>query len=375
MKICTIICEFNPFHNGHKYLLERARFLSGCDFLVCVMSGSFTQRGEIAVLDKFTRARHAILGGADAVLELPTAFSVAPAEIFGAGAVKICSSLAEADTLAFGSERGDQDSILNAARILSDESEEFKIALERGLSAGESYIRAYNAAFESVGGERGLLSSPNDILGVEYAKAILRSGAKLHILPIKRVGAEHGDGKLGGKISSATAIRNNLGDDDVANSVPDFVFSDLKKSTAAENFKLVERMDLLRATADGLEKIFGCTEGLSNALITAAKEGDFDKIVQKCTSKRYSAARINRILCANSLGSYESDCRDMLAAPLYLRPLAVNEKVKDEIFSALSKSDFPLITRGRDREKLSPAARRSIENDDAAYSIWQALNK
>ena len=113
MEICGIICEFNPFHNGHKYLLERAREITLCDYLICVMSGNFTQRGEICVLDKYTRAKHAILGGADCVLELPAAFSVAPAEIFARGAVKLLAAVPHLNSIAFGSENADKDGILS----------------------------------------------------------------------------------------------------------------------------------------------------------------------------------------------------------------------------------------------------------------------
>ena len=119
MKICAIICEYNPFHNGHKYLIDRARELSGCDFILCLMSGSFTQRGEAAILPKFTRAEHAIEGGADCVLQLPALFSVAPAEIFARGAISILKAIPAVSCLAFGSENAAVNDIVRAADILS----------------------------------------------------------------------------------------------------------------------------------------------------------------------------------------------------------------------------------------------------------------
>ncbi|MDE6790385.1 MAG: nucleotidyltransferase family protein, partial [Clostridia bacterium] len=140
MEICAIICEFNPFHNGHAYLLRRARELSGCDAVLCVMSGSFTQRGEICRTDKFLRAKHAVLCGADAVVELPAPFAVAPAEIFARGAVGVISSIPQVKCVAFGCESGEAEDFLYAAKIANSESALFKATLEKHLDSGESYI-------------------------------------------------------------------------------------------------------------------------------------------------------------------------------------------------------------------------------------------
>ncbi len=208
MKILTIICEFNPLHNGHKYLIGRAA-ASGYDAVVCVMSGCFTQRGEMCRNDKYARARHAVLCGADAVIELPAPFAVAPAEIFAQGAVKTVCSIPGAEAVTFGHETGCAENFFEAARLLNDESEKFRAALESGLDGGESYIRSYCAAFEKCGGDGDFISHPNNILGVEYAKAILKSGKDIKILPVKRIGAGYGEEKLCGNYSSARAIRAN----------------------------------------------------------------------------------------------------------------------------------------------------------------------
>ncbi|MDE5666783.1 MAG: nucleotidyltransferase family protein, partial [Clostridia bacterium] len=267
MKICAIICEFNPFHNGHKYILDKARELSGCDALICIMSGSFTQRGDICIADKYTRARHAVDGGADCVLELPTAFSVAPAEIFAKGAVKILSSVPEIDTLAFGCESGFEADFLSAAKILSDESGKFKEALNKSLDAGESYAKSYAAAFEVAGGAEGFLSTPNNILGVEYAKAVLGSKKNIRLLPVRRVGAGFNDGEIKQNFSSATAIRKNLSSPLVKGNVPDFVAGDLTDfSVENGRFEDYLRLILSRTSAEALKPIYGCGDGLENAL-------------------------------------------------------------------------------------------------------------
>ena len=171
MKFLAIICEFNPFHNGHAYLIKRAKELYACDGVICIMSGNFTQRGDICVLDKYTRARHAILGGADCVIQLPSPFAVAPAEIFASGAIKILSSIPEITAVAFGCENDDKEKFIRAAELLIDESESFKNALNENLARGESYIKSYAAAFCGCGGNEELVTNPNNILALEYVKA------------------------------------------------------------------------------------------------------------------------------------------------------------------------------------------------------------
>lgn len=374
MKICAIICEFNPFHNGHKYLLEEARRLSGCDRVLCIMSGGFTQRGDIAILSATTRARHAILGGADCVIGLPVAFSVAPAEIFAKGAIKIISSIPEVCSLAFGCEDNDKQKYLNSAQILLNESEEFKKCLNKNLDEGISYIKSYCEAFKSVGGNTELLEKPNNILGIEYTKAILSADCNIEILPVKRRGANFNDNELKSNFSSASAIRENITSALVKENVPDFAYEDLKRATDVEKFKWQARYDLVRADPEHLKNIFGCNEGLENRLIDVAQNCNYDEILKTCTSKRYSQSRIKRIMCSNLLGIYENDSKCFLNSELYIKPLAVNKHCADEIFSSLSKSKFPLITRGRDLEKLSALGKKCFELDTKAFTLYNLLS-
>ena len=374
MKICVIICEFNPFHNGHAHLLRQARAISGCDKVVCVMSGAFTQRGEPAILDKYTRARHAVLGGADLVLELPAHFAVAPAEIFARGAVKIAAAIPGACALAFGCESGSRRQFLAAAELLSDESETFKKVLNEKLDGGESYIKSYCAAFEACGGDGKLLASPNSVLGVEYAKAIKRAGADLEIYPVERVGAEYSDGELKENFSSASAIRGNLSSPLVENNVPAFVYEDLKGAKfCSGKFKALSLYALLAAATDDIKRVYGCGEGLENRLKDCARLS-FEEIIGKCTSKRYSSARIRRILCANMLRLYADDAQKMLESDLYFKPLAVNSGCADEIFSALAGGAFPLLVRERDACGLSEAQRVCLDGNIFADGVAAAVS-
>lgn len=375
MKICAIICEFNPFHNGHKYILDKARELSGCDALICIMSGSFTQRGDICVIDKFLRAKHAVVCGADCILELPTAFSVAPAEIFAKGAVKILSSVPEIDTLAFGCESGSEADFLSAAKILSDESGNFKEALKKSLDIGESYAKSYASAFEVAGGAAGFLSTPNNILGVEYAKAVLSLKKNIRLLPVRRVGAGFNDGEIKQNFSSATAIRKNLSSPLVKDNIPDFVAGDLT-DFSAENarFENYLRLILSRTTAEALKPIYGCGDGLENVL-KALQTLPYGEIVSGATSKRYPSARIKRILLANFLGLYREDCEKYLSSELYLSPLAVKKKSAYGVLGALAKSCYPVLTCGADERKMCVAAADCKKKDDFAYLQWLQITE
>lgn len=365
MKICGIICEFNPFHNGHAYLIGEARRLSGCDTVVCVMSGNYTQRGESACLDKYTRARHAVLGGADLVLELPPHFAVAPAEIFAKGGIKILASLPRFSALAFGCESGDKADFSRTAEILSDESEKFKAELSRGLERGESYVKSYASAFEKCGGDGEFISRPNNLLGAEYAKAVLSFGCGCELLPVNRVGAEYADGELKENYSSARAIRENVLSPLALKNVPEFVRADLKNADDGRYFRELAAF----AALDGVKDVFGCGEGLENK-ITALSRGGYEKIICGCTSKRYSSARIKRILCANLLKLYSSEALNALSDGLFLKPLAVKKERADEIFACLALSSLPVAARQRDIMNLSAGVKRAVERYVRADEIY-----
>lgn len=372
MKICAIICEFNPFHNGHKYLIEQAKFLSGCDKIICIMSGAFTQRGDICVMDKFARASHAILCGADAVLELPVTFAVAPAEIFARGAIKILSSIPEVFTLAFGCENAEAD-FLGTAKLLNSESRRFKEVLNQQLSEGESYIRSYAAAFEACGGEKDLLSRPNNILGIEYAKAVLNLNSSIGLLPIRRVGAQYDDGELKNEFSSAGAIRSNPNSTLVKDNLPDCVFADFEDfSDKISLYNELLRFGLLQSDSSTLQNIYGSTEGLENRLLSLALL-PFDELIAQASGRRYSASRIKRILTANLLKLYRYDCEEYLKTKLYIKPLAIKKDGADEILSALAKSEYPLINKQRNLNELGETAKKCFESDERAYKLWKFI--
>lgn len=374
MKICAIICELNPLHNGHKYLFDRARAISGCDKLLLIMSGSFSQRGEMCILDKYTRAEHAILSGADAVIELPSPFAVSPAEIFSKGAVKILSSIPEIYTLAFGCENNDKDKLLKYSKILINESDKFKNHLRSALDSGKSYISALNSAFTKACGDSEFLTKPNNILALEYTKSIFVSESKIDILPIKRIGSGYNQVEISESYSSASGIRNNLNSPLIKKNVPSYVFEDLKKVNYDPiRIDLLTRYALLNASKETLADQFGCSEGLENKLKSSIYY-NLDGIIESCTSKRYSASRIARILTANVLNLSKASTERYLNSELYIHPLAIKKESKTEILTALSKSNYPLVLRQRDLSSLCITALECFNKTRESFKIWNILN-
>ncbi len=370
MKILAMFSEFIPFHSGHEYLIEQAKRMSGCDAVLCIMSGNFTQRGEMCINGKYIRAKHAILGGADCVIQLPAPFAVAPAEIFASGAVKILSAIPDIKYLAFGCENADLDYYKNA-EISLNESANFKTLLQNGLNEGDSYVKSYSRAFSSCGGDVRIVRQPNNVLGLEYVKSILKLNSKIKILPIQRIGGNFSDGTVYENYSSAFAIRNGLNNEKVKKCVPEFVLNDLPKQFETNEYENYLRYVLFNSEKSELKRIYGCGEGLENKL-KSLENMPFVDIIRHTTSKRYSSSRIRRILCANALELYRDDCEKYLSANLYIKPLAVKRLAADKILSALSKSKYPVVT-GIDTENLNTTAKECFEQDRKEFEMYNFL--
>ncbi len=378
MKLCAIVSEYNPFHNGHEYLIKKAKEISKADAVLCITSGNFTQRGEMAITDKFTRAKHACLSGADAVIELPTVFASANAEIFSKGAIKILSSIPNVKYLAFGCEDEEKESLIATAKLLNDESENFKAALKRNLDGGLSYAKAKNEAIKEITGSD-IYSKPNNILALEYVKAILKNNADIEILPIKRIGNEHNDSEVRNNFTSASSIRENYDSKDenilkaVRSAMPSYVFEDIK-DVERNAFKRLAVYSLTVNSADYLKGIADCTEGLENKFKALIKENcSYDRIVEEITCKRYTSSRIKRIMLSSLLKIQASFIRECLKGDLYLKVLALNKDKGKNILSALSESPYPLITRKTDESALLGVAKECFEKDILACEVFSLL--
>jgi len=374
MKICACVAEYNPFHLGHLKHIDYMKTVLGADKIIVIMSGNFTQRGEPAVCDKFTRARWAVLSGADMVIELPTVFATANAEIFAKGAINVLGALGCVDGLCFGVESGDKEAYLSLAEAMNDESKEFKKALKEKLDGGISLAKAKFEALKSLGREdldQNLISSPNNILGLEYTKAILKNKCGIDIYPMIRDG-DHNDKTLKKGITSATSIREVLKSGEkkkIKKSVPPFVYTDIKEYPYAFN-KLI-MASVLKNSADYMAKIVDCTEGLENRIKAFSKDNnDVETLVEKVSTKRYTQARVRRILTANFLGIDKYMIEDCLESKLYAKILAVDENAKDLISIVNSYSSVPVLTRKSDVSSLKKTALKCFELDVLANDLY-----
>ena len=378
MKIAVTICEYNPFHNGHAYSLEQIKKTSGADAVVCVMSGNFTERGDIAIMHKYVRAKHAVLAGADLVVELPTVFATAPAEIFASGAVKIAESLSGERTLFFGIENGTKDGLIATASYLLRESSEFKALLKEELKTGASFARARYNALEKLnppGIDLGFTTSPNNILALEYAKAVIERGYKTELSPILRMGAGYKAEKPDGKFFSASGIRELLTTGKkrkAAKFMPKFVYNDLPDELVSVDDLVLYA--LLSTPKKDIAHIIDCTEGLENRIKAHVKDCFTRKeLIDKLSTKRYTVPRLSRIMLATLLGIDEKLVSRCLKSDLYLKVLAI-DKNKTDLLSALG-GKIPFVMRKRDADELSGVAAECFEKDVFANEIYNLAAK
>ena len=316
-----IICEYNPLHNGHRKQFRMIRQLLGEEtVIVCCMSGNFVQRGAPAIFDKSLRAKAAILSGADLVLELPTTYALSSAEGFAAGGVKILSNIC--DYLCFGCETGNARSLMATARALL--SEVFPPLLRAELDKGKSFPAARQAALEAMDLDADILSRPNDILAVEYCKAILSQDSPMQPLPIYREGSYHAEApEL--ENPSATAVRKLIaGSEDWDAYVPS---SDCYASASLHTLEAGERaiLAMLRTMTDAeFEALPYGSEGLWRKFMHACRScATLEEIIAATKSKRYTRTRIDRMVMCAALGI----TKEILEAPVpYARVLAFNDR-------------------------------------------------
>ncbi len=369
MKICAIICEYNPFHNGHLYQMEEAKRRSGADAVLCIMSGNFVQRGEAAIADKHTRAKHALLAGADAVIELPVVFATANAELFAKGAIHLLSQIPAITTLCFGAENADKQALLSAAKLLNDEPKMVSDRIKEGLANGLSYAKARAIAWEGLI-PSALLNSPNNILGLEYTRAILQRKANVDILPISRIGSGYRDDNLRENYASATAIRGALSSgEEYAHTLPHFVAADLP-ARLENTLDCLEKYAIFNKSSKEIARVCDCTEGLENAFKKAAETPA--SLSETLTSPRYTSSRIRRIALQCLLNVDEELIRKSLATPLYLRILGA-KKERKEVLSALSQATVPVLLRAHDETKLTGVAKDCYERDIFAEKVYGLL--
>lgn len=310
MKVLGIIAEYNPFHKGHEYHMRQAKALVNPDLTVVVMSGNFVQRGEPAITDKFTRAKMAIDAGADWVIELPFAYATDSAEGFAYGSVKLLDELGIVTDLVFGSELGELQPLEKAADVLVNEPQAYKEALTHHLSTGLSFPSARSKALDDYGISA---FSSNDILGVEYVKAIKRLSSTIRPHVIKRSGSNYNDVDLSEGFSSATSIRqsfythgiNSIRKDLPMTSMAHFETANVFDHASYESALLFYLRTL---SIEELASIYGMTEGLEHRLEKGLRESTtLESLIEFLKSKRYTRTKIQRLLVHTLLGLSKED--------------------------------------------------------------------
>ncbi len=374
MSVAGIIAEFNPLHNGHAYLLSEAKKMAS-DGIVVVQSGNFTQRGEPAILEKHRRAEAALLCGADLVLELPLAFSVAGAQTFARGDVSVLGALGMVDMLLFGSECGEISKLQTAAQTLFDPAVESVI--HRQMQAGESFAAAREQAVRTLYGTEiaALLQTPNNILGIEYIRALRELHAEIIPQTVLRAGVPHDAAETADAFASGSALRKKIEiQEDVTAFLPppsaEILHAEIMKGLAPA---LYTKLDiavlafLRRAEAKDFEAVPDVSEGIENRILTAARTAcTLLEAFDNAKTKRYSHARIRRIVLSAFLGIRRSDTEKIP----YLRVLGFSERGKVLLRRARETAQLPIVMRASDAAYLSAYAQRQFRLECLATDIY-----
>lgn len=386
MKIVGLITEYNPFHAGHLYHMQQARELTGADYCVVLMSGSFVQRGEPAIFDKYLRTKTALLAGADLVLEIPAAFSTASAHEFAAYGVALLSAIG-VDAVVFGSECGQIEILKQAAYALNHESAEFQERLRKGLKAGLTYPQARAKALEMEDTWASVLSSPNNILGIEYLRAAEDLHSPMEFYTISRKGSGyHEDTLADANFPSASAIRGiirkSLSKD---KDLLDILASHLPAVThpaytGAVPVFVDDFSELLNAAVLQLQATFSIADLSPELAARLAKPPyfplSFEERIQALKTRQLTYTRVSRALLHLVLGMREEDIsrwKDEGYA-LYARILGFRRQSSPLLSCLHKKSSIPLITKMADAaQNLSPSALALLEQEVYASHLYQTV--
>lgn len=357
--VLGIIAEYNPFHNGHLYHILKSKEITKDDSVIAVMGGNFTQRGESSIVDKWTKAEMAIAGGVDLVIELPTLYSVSSAENFADGAIKILNSLKIVDHLSFGSECKEINPLNIIANVLYEEPKEFKALLAEELGKGLSFPKARENAVISYLKDNsflGILSEPNNILAIEYLKALKKHRSKISPVLVPRKNSGHLNLDYTGSISSASSIRNMLKTGHTRNlkdaltpSSYTILKDEINQGHLIYDFSEFEKIILYNLRIKDIEsikKLADVSEGLENSIKKAALScNTIDEFVNIVTSKRYTQTRIKRILLYSLLDITQKEIEFSKKITPYVRVLGLNEKGKQLLGKIRTKNpDLKVIT-------------------------------
>lgn len=372
--IVGIIGEYNPFHNGHKYHLEESKRILHADYSVAIISGNFVQRGNVSVIDKWSKAEMALNNGVDLVLELPTIYSVSSAENFAYGAIKTLNALNIVDYVSFGSEIGNLETLNLFAEIFTKQPSEYISLLNHELSKGLSFPKARENAvlmyLNDIRKYSNVLSSPNNILGIEYLKALKKTKSSIRPLTIKRENVQYNDISIKNNFASATSIREMLIKNKLSK-IPYVMpketykvfYNCYQKGHIVKDLSRYEKeiiYTLRKMTLEEISNLPDVSEGLENNIKNAANScNTLEEFMNIIKTKRYTSTRIRRILVYALLGITKKDMKDSTKNIPYVRVLGFNQKGK-ELLSVISNNarNIDIIT----------SVKKYIDNNPSKYS-------
>ncbi len=408
MKIVGLITEYNPFHNGHLLHIEEAKRITKADAAVVVMSGDYVQRGTPAIMPKRLRAEMALKCGAAAVFELPVCYATGSAEYFAMGAVSLLNSLQVVDSLCFGSECNDLDSLQRIADILLEEPPEYQALLKKHLREGRSFPAARHDALSEYTEKEGcsfLLNDPNNILGVEYLKAIKKQNSGIMPYTIQRRGSHYHDESVSGHLSSASAIRSLLAYSssslhtdrtggtfentpfssilgEIEDQVPPYCLELLKDyhrvmyPVYQNDFSLILKYKLLNKTPASLIRYMDVSEELANRICSQLNNFfNYRQFCELLKTKEITQSRINRALLHIMLGIKENNVQEYTKSGyhFYARLLGFR-KDKEKVITAIAKkSTLPLLARLSDSEELEEPGKKMLKQDILASNLYTSV--
>ncbi len=396
MKVSGIVVEYNPFHNGHKYHIEQTRKITGSDYVIAVMSGDYTQRGVPAITDKYLRTQMALLNGVDLVLELPLYYSVGSAEYFSMGAVSLMDKLGIVDSLCFGSECGNIETLSNIASVLIEEPPVYRSILQDELKKGLSYPKARSSALSDFFSDSPecvqALSTPNNILGIEYMKALIKRNSSIRPYTMKRQGAGYHDALLVPEASdspksSASAIRLSVDTPEglmsIKNHVPENVYHLLHNyyhkefPIRSDDFSLLLKYKLLLDSTEGYDQYIDIHPDLSDKIKKCLNDyHSYEQFCEILKSKDLTYSRISRGLIHillnlnnNDLAKYTEN--DYIG---YARILGFRKESAKLLRAIKDNASIPLISKLADASlALSPEYNTMLEKDILASNIYASV--
>lgn len=360
MNITGIITEYNPFHNGHLYHLTEAKKNTSADGIICVMSGNFIQRGGPAIIDKWNRTVLALENGVDLIIELPSYYAVSSAEFFAKGSVSILHNLGVVNNIFFGSECGDIEYLNRISKILANENDVFKSIIKKFINNGLTFAKAREKALIEFLGDsniESIISSSNNILGIEYMKALIRLNSSIVPKTLKREGSSYNEKKLKDSFSSATAIRETLKNGsslfELYNSMPTKSY-ELFSKLQELNYPFVFEEQMysfikykLHTNCINFNNLPEIKEGLNNKFLKEIfNSKNFNDLILRVKSKRYTYSKISRILTQIFIGfdRYNLDSID-INKHLYARVLGFNSNGKNILSLIKKNSSIPIISK------------------------------